>query len=72
MAVFYRCDGCSEETQDPKELGTVTIPHLDYHQQRFTNENDGYSKEYCIRCVRAIKSLIDSLNDEAEENHETK
>lgn len=61
MAVIFRCDRCGTDFSQRAELRTIEIPRLDRHEQNFTEEEGGYTRELCLECWKPIIQLTNRI-----------
>lgn len=60
MAVLYQCDRCERQFKSVLDLREIKLPHLNFHQNGFTEEEVGYKKDVCAQCARDMKASFDA------------
>lgn len=60
MATIYRCDRCGIEVELRGEIVNISIPSLDYYQNRFADGNNT-SYDLCVSCIRQLREFLKNL-----------
>lgn len=66
MAKFWKCDGCGKEFNELRNLREVEFPHMNNWKNQFSDETEGYRKEVCAQCARALIDRFEVLSHKAE------
>ena len=61
MATLYRCDRCKLLTESKGDLREIRLPYMNKWNNAFTDEDDSYSREICIRCARELMETYNNV-----------
>ena len=65
MATIYRCDLCKKIFDRSKDLRSITLPHMNYHGNAFTDEEAGFDKDVCSHCATKLHAKVKEIQDAA-------